>query len=433
MPCAPVRRACVVLTALVSLFTAPAYAQQTGSIAGKVTATDGALLPGVSVVAKSDVLPAPRETVTGSEGAYRLPALPPGTYTITFALSGMQAVTRQAQVQLGSETIADAVLGVGGVTEAVTVTAQASIVNPESAAIKNGLTNQQISSLPVGQEYRDLLKLIPGVQYLAGHHARAERRRQRAGQRVPVRRRQRDAAALRHAVGRAGLVRHRRLLGRQGRRARGGLRPVGRLLGGLGQPLGHQPLRRPGQLPVPDERHGGEAERRQPVAVFAEPRLDHGEPRRADREGPPVLLRLVLPPAQLARQPGEPVRRPAEVREHAQRGLRQDHLHADQLGARQPQLPPVAPSRHERPVPLGLLVHDGHGRRGLAEDRHRRGVLGHQRAQPPQLQVHPLREPDAGPARQRVERRDLDGRRHAAAPVLARHERPAGGPAADRR
>ncbi len=159
------RRALRVAGVCFALVSTPAFAQQTGSIAGKVTATDGSLLPGVSVVAKSDVLPAPRETVTGAEGAYRLPALPPGTYTITFELSGMQTVTRQAQVQLASETIADAVLGVGGVTEAVTVTAQASIVNPESAAIKNGLTNQQISSLPVGQEYRDLIKLIPGVQY----------------------------------------------------------------------------------------------------------------------------------------------------------------------------------------------------------------------------------------------------------------------------
>ena len=42
----------------------PLFAQQTGSIRGKVATPDGATLPGVAVSARSDVLPQPRETVT---------------------------------------------------------------------------------------------------------------------------------------------------------------------------------------------------------------------------------------------------------------------------------------------------------------------------------------------------------------------------------
>jgi hypothetical protein len=90
--------------------------------------------------------------------------LPPGNYTLKFELSGMQIVTREAQVQLSQDTLADATLGIAGVSENVTVTASASLVERDSASIKSGLSNQQILSLPVGQEYRDLLKLIPGVQ-----------------------------------------------------------------------------------------------------------------------------------------------------------------------------------------------------------------------------------------------------------------------------
>ena len=57
------------------------------------------MLPGVTVEARSDVLPSPRVVTTEASGEYQLPALPPGNYTLTFALSGMQTVTRQAQVQ----------------------------------------------------------------------------------------------------------------------------------------------------------------------------------------------------------------------------------------------------------------------------------------------------------------------------------------------
>ena len=88
----------------------PVHAQQTGAITGKVIDTGGGVLPGVTVEAKSDVLPTPRVTITGGDGEYRLPALPPGTYTLKFELAGMQPITRQAMVQLGADTVADATL-----------------------------------------------------------------------------------------------------------------------------------------------------------------------------------------------------------------------------------------------------------------------------------------------------------------------------------
>jgi hypothetical protein len=142
----------------------PLYAQQTGAISGTVTASDGSLLPGVTVEARSDVLPGPRVTVSGTGGDYRLPALPPGSYTVKFDLSGMQSVTRKAEVQLAQETPVDATLGVSGIEENITVTAEASLIDKESATLANGLNTDQLLSLPVGQEYRDLQKLIPGVQ-----------------------------------------------------------------------------------------------------------------------------------------------------------------------------------------------------------------------------------------------------------------------------
>jgi hypothetical protein len=159
-------RVCRALMALVlCTYALPCEAQQTGAISGKVTATDGSVLPGVTVEARSDVLPAPRVTVTGSQGEYRMPALPPGDYTVTFELPGMTSMTRQAQVQLAQDAVADATLSIQAVTETVQVTASAGLVDKESPTIKSTVTSTQILSLPVGQEYRDLVKLIPGVQY----------------------------------------------------------------------------------------------------------------------------------------------------------------------------------------------------------------------------------------------------------------------------
>src|SRR6476661_2620068 len=106
-------RISVWLLVLIAASTA-LFAQQTGSISGKVT-SDNQPLPGVTVEARSNVLPQPRVTVTGSNGEYSMPQLQPGSYTLTFSLSGMQSVTRKADVQLNqTTTVADVAMGVQG-------------------------------------------------------------------------------------------------------------------------------------------------------------------------------------------------------------------------------------------------------------------------------------------------------------------------------
>jgi hypothetical protein len=160
----PARFLRTVLAVSLAASATPLIAQQTGSISGRVTTTDGSLLPGVAVEARSDVLPQPRATVTGAKGEYRLPALPPGSYTVRFELSGMQTLTRKALVQLSQDTVADVVLG-PGISETVTVTAESSVIDKDSATVASALSSEQILGLPLAQEYRDLQKLIPGVQY----------------------------------------------------------------------------------------------------------------------------------------------------------------------------------------------------------------------------------------------------------------------------
>ena len=152
---------CLVLT----LAAVPALAQQLGSINGKITDSSGAVLPGVTVDATSNVLPSPRTAVSGADGVYQLPALPPGIYKLTFSLQGFSTGTRESQVQLSEATLVDMKLAVQGVTEAVTVTADVSYADKTSAAISSNVSGQQISQLPVGTQYRDLVNLVPGVTY----------------------------------------------------------------------------------------------------------------------------------------------------------------------------------------------------------------------------------------------------------------------------
>lgn len=147
------------------LITPIVFAQQTGEVGGKVTAIDGSTLPGVTVEARGNVLPQARVTTTSENGDYRLPVLPPGTYTVTFSLAGMQTVTRNVQVLLNQTATVNVSLGLAGVAETITVSAGTSLVDPESTAIKSALGETEIRELPIGQEYRDLLKLAPAVFY----------------------------------------------------------------------------------------------------------------------------------------------------------------------------------------------------------------------------------------------------------------------------
>ena len=88
------QRFCFVLLGL-GLWSASAWAQQTGTLAGVVRDSQGAVLPGVMVTVQSDVLiGGQRTTPTGGSGAYLLTGLPPGTYTVTYELTGFTQLKR---------------------------------------------------------------------------------------------------------------------------------------------------------------------------------------------------------------------------------------------------------------------------------------------------------------------------------------------------
>ena len=110
----------VALTFVPALVSAQAL--QTGDIRGRALDTSGAVLPGVAVTLTSPVLITPRTAVTDSQGGYTFLALTPGTYAVSFELSGFRKFSRTAlEVSVGRTLTVDADMEVGAVTENITV------------------------------------------------------------------------------------------------------------------------------------------------------------------------------------------------------------------------------------------------------------------------------------------------------------------------
>src|SRR4051812_34111766 len=116
-----VKLAALALVVFVCLVISPGIASAQSTIAGVVTDTTGAVLPGVSVEAASSALiEQTRSVVTDDNGRYRIVELRPGTYKVTFTLQGFNTFVREA-ITLEAEFTAtiNAQMRVGGVEESI--------------------------------------------------------------------------------------------------------------------------------------------------------------------------------------------------------------------------------------------------------------------------------------------------------------------------
>ena len=136
----------------------------TGSIGGKVTDNSGAGLPGVTVTASNTGTGLTRTTVTENDGTYTLNLLPPGTYKVAGELSGLgNANVSNVTVLLGNTTTTNLKLA-PSVSETITVTAAAPVVDTQRTGQSTSVTNQQIENLPIfGRDFRSLANLTPGI------------------------------------------------------------------------------------------------------------------------------------------------------------------------------------------------------------------------------------------------------------------------------
>ena len=165
-------RAAVAILAAI-LVPSVGFAQMTrGSIAGTVRDASGAVVPGATVTVTNVATNAAQTVVSDGEGFYRVPALEPGTYTVTSELSGFRKVEqREVVVRTAQETPLDFKIDPAGVDEAVQVRADATTgLNRTNPTIANSISARAIEDLPLpgGRNINNLILTVPNAQSTAG-------------------------------------------------------------------------------------------------------------------------------------------------------------------------------------------------------------------------------------------------------------------------
>lgn len=157
-------RAFLVLGILL-LISSAAFAQGSGGVlTGRVTDETGAALPGVTVTATNASTGYNRTAVTGPDGVYRFPSLPPGTYSVVSDLSGFNTVTtRDVSVNVSTEREINVTLKAASVKEQITVTAEAPLV-ANTPSIGTTVSQRELENLPLnGRQFANLGSLAPGT------------------------------------------------------------------------------------------------------------------------------------------------------------------------------------------------------------------------------------------------------------------------------
>jgi hypothetical protein len=147
---------------------AAVWAQQaTGTIAGVVKDTSGAVMPGVTVEAASPALiEKVRTVVTDDQGQYKIVNLLPGTYTVTFTLTGFSTVKREGLELTSSFTAnVNADLKVGTVEETVTVSGQAPVVDTQNIMQQTTVARGTLDAIPTTKRLGQYATIVPGATY----------------------------------------------------------------------------------------------------------------------------------------------------------------------------------------------------------------------------------------------------------------------------
>jgi hypothetical protein len=155
--------------------SAQSGADGTGAIEGRVVDETGGALPGVTIETSGTALRSPHVAATGAGGAYRLDALPPGVYSVSFRLAGFADVARRdLAVRAGETSRADTTMRVSASADVVVtgrktfrglaedVEPGESLLGVAGAASQGAVAAEQIANRPIARA-GDVLETVPGV------------------------------------------------------------------------------------------------------------------------------------------------------------------------------------------------------------------------------------------------------------------------------
>ncbi len=164
-----------ILLVLLTLAVCPLVFAQlpTATILGVAKDSSGSVVPDVNVTARNIDTGQTRTTMTDANGSYRLPALPVGNYEVRAEKTGFQAEVQSGlTLVVGQEAVVNVTLQVGSVSQTVSVTAEAPLVNTTSGSLGGLVNEEKMADLPLnGRNYIDLTLLQAGVSETKGPSA----------------------------------------------------------------------------------------------------------------------------------------------------------------------------------------------------------------------------------------------------------------------
>jgi hypothetical protein len=157
---------CLIALLVFLLSASMAMAQSsTGTFLGTVKDPSGQSVPGTKVTAHNLDTGATRAVTTGDDGSYRIPELPIGNYEIRAEHEGFSAqAVNGIQLTVGQEAVVNITMQIGSLSQTVSVTGEAPLVNTTSGSLGALVDEKQISDIPLnGRNYVDLMLLQPGI------------------------------------------------------------------------------------------------------------------------------------------------------------------------------------------------------------------------------------------------------------------------------
>jgi hypothetical protein len=149
-----------------------AFAQgsATSSISGVVSDTGGGVIPGATVVVTNMATGVASETATTATGAFNVPALSAGTYSVTVSLTGFKtAVISDIRLVTNSPATVQVKLEVGELTETIEVAGGSTLVQTTSTAVTSTIAVEQLQDLPlVSRNALYSIAFLPGVETAGG-------------------------------------------------------------------------------------------------------------------------------------------------------------------------------------------------------------------------------------------------------------------------
>ena len=148
------------------LMANPVWAQLgTATMSGSVTDSSGAVVVGATVSVTNNATGFQRQAITNTLGQYNLPSLVPGSYSMNVEFTGFRRATRtNITLQVDQNARIDVALEVGQATETVEITAEAPLIESQSASLGQVVDTQKILALPLnGRDFQQLARLVPAV------------------------------------------------------------------------------------------------------------------------------------------------------------------------------------------------------------------------------------------------------------------------------